>query len=71
MTRFAGRAFAFCTFLTVLVVSKGALADQPRLGENFAYYNKTQVQWGATALPLAAQLTYKAAVYEIQMGNLD
>jgi tetratricopeptide (TPR) repeat protein len=58
-------------FLTVVVVSNGALADQPRLGENFAYYNKTQVQWGATALPLAAQLTYKAAVYEIQAGQLD
>lgn len=71
MKRFAGCAFAFCTFLTILTISGWALADAPKLGENFARHNRTQVQWGATHLPLAAQLTYKKATYEIQAGELD
>jgi len=69
--RFAGRAFAICTFLTILVVSDWASASKPRLGDNFSHYNTTQVQWGATRLPLAAQLTYKAAIYEIGEGDFD
>lgn len=71
MKRFARRAFAFCTFLTILTVSDWASAVPPTLGEKFARYNQTQVQWGATSLPLAAQLTYKKAIYEIQAGSMD
>lgn len=63
--------FAICTFLTILSAPSWVHAVPPNLGENFTYYNKTQILWGATKLPLAAQLTYKAAVYEIEMGNLE
>jgi tetratricopeptide (TPR) repeat protein len=69
--KFAVQVFAFCTFLTVLIVPDWAHAVPPNLGENFAHYNKTQIQWGATTLPLAAQLTYKAAIYELEAGNLE
>jgi tetratricopeptide (TPR) repeat protein len=65
------RVFAICTFLTAILSGIPADATPPKLGENFAQYNRRQVQWGATTLPLAAQLTYKAAVYEIQAGNLE
>jgi tetratricopeptide (TPR) repeat protein len=69
--RFSVRVFAFCTLLAALAVPEWTQAVPPDLGENFAHYNKTQIQWGATTLPLAAQLTYKAAVLEIQAGDLD
>jgi tetratricopeptide (TPR) repeat protein len=69
--RFAGRAFAFCTFATILIVSVWATASQPQLGANFSRYNKTQVQWGATTLPIGAQLSYKSGIYEYQAGNID
>jgi tetratricopeptide (TPR) repeat protein len=68
--KFSGLVFAFCTLMTLLVVSGWASTAPPQLGENFARYNRTQIQWGASTLPLGAQLTYKAAVYEYREGNL-
>lgn len=37
---------------------------------NFAAYQRAEVQWGATALPLAAQVEYRTAVQLAQNGDL-
>jgi len=68
--KFSGLVFAICIILTLFVVSARASTAPPQLGENFARYNRTQIQWGASTLPLGAQLVYKAAVYEYREGNL-
>lgn len=71
MRKFAGYVFAFCTFW-VIVLSIGAAHGRAlKLTENFTYYKTSQVQWGATTLPLAAQLNYEAAIHQIQEGNVD
>jgi tetratricopeptide (TPR) repeat protein len=69
--RFAGWAFAFCTLLTAIVTIGWATTAPPKLGENFASYNRARVQWGATALPLGAQITYNAATYAFGTGDFD
>jgi tetratricopeptide (TPR) repeat protein len=71
VTRFAGWAFAICTLITAVATSVGAETSPPELGENFARYNRARVQWGATALPLGAQLTYNAATYSYLKGDLE
>ena len=71
MKRIAGRPLAFCTFCFVVLISNRLAAVPPKLGEDFAQYNRAQIQWGATTLPLGAQLTYRAAEHAIQNGDLD
>jgi tetratricopeptide (TPR) repeat protein len=41
------------------------------MGENFARYNRARIQWGATALPLGAQVTYNAAIYKYRAGEYE
>ena len=71
VNKFAAYILAFCTFGVILLHTCDVRGNAPKLGENFTYYKKTQVQWGAMRLPLAAQLNYEAAVHEIKQGNLD
>ena len=71
MTRFAGWAFAFCTLLAALAAAGWAASEPPLMGENFARYNRTKVQWGATYLPLGAQVAYGAAIYAYDHGDFE
>jgi tetratricopeptide (TPR) repeat protein len=68
---FAGRVLAFCTFLATFVAIAWAATDPPLMGENFAHYNRTKVQWGATYLPLGARISYGAALYAYGTGDLE
>lgn len=71
VNKIAAYILAFCTFGAAMLHYGDARGGAPKLGENFTYYKKTQVQWGAMTLPLAAQLNYEAALYEIKAGNRD
>jgi len=37
--------------------------------ENFSHYQRTRMQWGATALPLSAQIEYTRALASIKQGD--
>jgi len=39
------------------------------LGDQFSSYQRAKIQWGATSLPLAAQLEYRAGLLEWRMGD--
>jgi len=70
LTRNAYMRLAICTFLGALALVAALSTPAGAAGAaDFSAYQRNQVLWGATSLPVAAQLEYKAALEAAASGD--
>ena len=65
------QSFAFCTLCIIVLCGGVAQGASVADSENFAEYTWVRTQWGATTLPIGAQLLYRDAIAELHVGNVD